>query len=37
MAVQWEWWLLTNSPARYGLLVLVVAFVLVFRFFGEKS
>jgi hypothetical protein len=37
MAVQWEWWLLTNSLAWYGLLAIVVASILTFHFFGEKS
>jgi hypothetical protein len=37
MAVQGEWWLPTNSLARYGLLAVVVAFVLALRFFVEKS
>ena len=37
MAVQWEWWLLTNSPSRYGLLDVIVASVLVLCFFEEKS
>jgi hypothetical protein len=37
MATQWEWWLLTNSPAWYDLLAVVVASVMLFRFFEEKS
>jgi hypothetical protein len=36
MLTQWKWWLLTNSPAWYGLLAVIVAFVLAFRFFAEK-
>jgi hypothetical protein len=36
MAAQQEWWLLTNSPAQYGLLVVIVGYVLAFYFF-EKS
>jgi hypothetical protein len=28
---------ITNSPARYSLLAVVVVFVLALRFFGEKS
>jgi hypothetical protein len=36
MVAQCEWWLLTNSPTRYGLLAIVVAFVLALRFlWGE--
>jgi hypothetical protein len=37
MAAQWEWWLLTNSPTQYDLLAVVVASVLLFCFFEEKS
>jgi hypothetical protein len=37
MAAHGEWWLLTNSPARYGLLAIVVVFVLALYFFREKS
>jgi hypothetical protein len=37
MAAQWEWWLLTNSPAQYDLLAVVMASILSFRFFEEKS
>jgi hypothetical protein len=28
VAALWEWWLLTNSPARHGLMVDVVASVM---------
>jgi hypothetical protein len=37
MAAHGEWWLLSNSPARYGLLAVVVVSVLALCFFREKS
>jgi hypothetical protein len=37
MVTHGEWWLLINSPARYGLLAVVVVFVLALCFFREKS
>jgi hypothetical protein len=36
MVGQQEWWLLPNSPARHGLLVVVVASVLAFRSLGRS-
>jgi hypothetical protein len=36
MVVHGEWWLLTNSPTQYGLLAVVVAFVLALRFFRRS-
>jgi hypothetical protein len=36
VAVPWEWWLFTNFPARYGLIVDVVAFVLASVSSGES-
>jgi hypothetical protein len=37
MAAQWEWWLLTKSLAQYGLLAIIMAFVLAHHFFEEQS
>ena len=36
MAAHGEWWLLTNSPAHYGLLDVIMAFVMAPHFFREK-
>jgi len=36
MAVQWEWWLLTNSPAPCGSLAVIMASVLAFVSSGRS-
>jgi hypothetical protein len=36
VAAPWEWWLFTNFPARYGLIVDVVAFVLASVSLGKS-